>query len=313
MQKYNPDPFKEEAFLSTFIDIIESHRSLWDSKHPQYSSRPGRRKTLETVLTFVKTRLPQADIDFVNSKIQNLRSVYRERKKILDSQTSGSAAGQVYVPRLWYYDRLRFLDDTSEARQSLSTLPSTRPSTLPSTSGEPSLEDPDPSLLDEVDAPSWSQDELTQEEAGTSGMEEEAGTSHTQELAGPSRSRTESQVPPLRLASKRPRRMTRTEEESLAFIRQDTQVLSKPPNPEEAYGTYLASKLLEMEKAQRNLCEAIFFYAIQRGLKGELTPTTRLYNTDPTAPPPPPPTTSPPPEAQPPAKRGGKTRRKSRK
>ncbi|XP_077334741.1 uncharacterized protein LOC143976181 [Lithobates pipiens] len=326
MQKYSADPFKEEAFLSTFIDLVESHSNLWDTKHPQYPIRSARKKTLETVLAFVKTRLPQADTTFVSNKIQNLRSAYRrEQRKILESQTSGSAAGQVYVPRLWYYDRLRFLDDTSEARPSLSTLPSTRPSTLPSASGEPSLEDPDPSLLDEVDAPSWSQDELTQEEAGTSGMEEEAGTSgmeeeagtsHTQELAGPSRSRTESQVPPLRLASKRPRRMGRTEEESLVLIRQATQILTKPPNPQEAYATYLASKLQEMDKPQRDMCEAIFFDAIQLGLKGELTPTTKLYKTDPNAPPPPPPpppTTTPPPEAQPPAKRGGKARRKSRK
>ncbi|PIO33089.1 hypothetical protein AB205_0175760 [Aquarana catesbeiana] len=172
----------------------------------------------------------------------------REHNKIQESLRSGAAADQVYVPRLWYYQKMQFLDDQTEARQSLSTLPPTLPPTPPSTSTptEESQEELGPFILDEVDAPSFSQDELSQEEALPSGREEEALPSGREEeaVAGPSRSRTECQVPPLRITTKRPRKMTQTEEESLALIREASQILSTPPNAEEAYGTYMATRLL---------------------------------------------------------------------
>ncbi|PIO29522.1 hypothetical protein AB205_0074720 [Aquarana catesbeiana] len=153
----------------------------------------------------------------------------REHKKIQDSLKSGAAADKVCVPKLWYYSKLRFLDDQTEARQLLSTLPSTLPSTIPSTPAEASQEEPGPFIPDEVDAPSCSQDELSQEEAVPSGREEEAMPSGRQEVAGPSRSLTECQVPPLRITTNRPRKMNRTEEESLALIQEASQMLSNPP------------------------------------------------------------------------------------
>ncbi|PIO35800.1 hypothetical protein AB205_0158120, partial [Aquarana catesbeiana] len=236
--------------------------------------------------------------------------------KIQESLRSGAAADQVYVPRLWYYQKIRFLDDQTEARQSLSTLPPTLPSSLPSTStpAEESQEELSPFILDEVDEPSFSQDKLSQEEALLSGREKEALLSGREEeaVAGPSRSRMECQVPPLRITTKRPRKMTQTEEESLALIREASQILSTPPNAEEAYGTYMATKLLELEKGQCLLCEGLIFQAYQKGLRGELTAKTYLADE---ATPPPAPST--PPEAQPPRKaaekHAGKHPRKSRK
>ncbi|PIO28021.1 hypothetical protein AB205_0131960 [Aquarana catesbeiana] len=238
----------------------------------------------------------------------------REHNKIQDSLRSGAAADQFYVPKLWYYQKLRFLDDQTEARQSLSTLPSCLPSTstLPSTPAEESQEELGPFILDEMDAPSFSQDELSQEEAVPRDIEEEALPSgrEGEAVARPSRSLTECQVPPLCITTKRPRKMARTEEESLALIREASQILSTPPNAEEAYGTYMATRLLELEKGQRLLCEGLIFQAFQKGLRGELTQTTYIADeaTPPATPPPPAPST--PPEAQPPRKaaekRGGK-------
>ncbi|PIO28901.1 hypothetical protein AB205_0220950 [Aquarana catesbeiana] len=241
----------------------------------------------------------------------------REHNKIQESRRSGAAADQVYVPKLWYYQKTRLLNDQTEARQSLSTLPSSLPSslhstsTLPSTPAEESQEELGPFILDEVDAPSFSQDELSLEEAVLRGIQEEALPSGKEEeaVAGPSRSLTECQVPPLRISTKRPRKMTRTEEESLALIREARQILSTPPNAEEAYGTYMATRLLELEKGQRLLCEGLIFQAYQKGLRGELTEKTYIAD-EATPPATPPPAPSTPPEAQPPRKaaekRGGK-------
>ncbi|PIO27946.1 hypothetical protein AB205_0162790 [Aquarana catesbeiana] len=330
------NPFKDEEFITRFIDLYQEKRNLWEVKHPLYSNRDARKATLGTLLEFVKTRVPQADLKFLDRKIGILRNMYRrEHNKIQESRRSGAAADQVYVPKLWYYQKLRFLDDQTEARQSLSTLPSSLPSTLPSslpftstlpsTPAEESHVELGPFILDEVDAPSFSQDELSQEEAMPRGIQEDALPSGREEeaMAGPSRSLTECQVPPLRINTKRPRKMTRTEEESLALIREARQILSTPPNAEEAYGTYMATRLLELKKGQRLLCEGLIFQAYQKGLRGELTEKTYIAD-EATPPATPPPAPSTPPEAQPPRKaaehggkaagqRAGKAPRKSRR
>ncbi|PIO14399.1 hypothetical protein AB205_0067330, partial [Aquarana catesbeiana] len=93
---------------------------------------------------------------------------------------SGAAAMNVYVPSLWYYNRMQFLEDQIEARESLSTLPST----LPSTPAEASEDKPGPSILEEVEVPSLSQEDLSQDEAQECGSQEEAGVSVSQEDAG---------------------------------------------------------------------------------------------------------------------------------
>ncbi|PIO11047.1 hypothetical protein AB205_0216820, partial [Aquarana catesbeiana] len=87
---------------------------------------------------------------------------------------SGAAEKDVYVPSLWYYNRMRFLEDQIEARESLSTLPYTLTSTPPSTPAEASEDQPGPSILEEVGEPSWSQEDLSQDEALECGRQEEA-------------------------------------------------------------------------------------------------------------------------------------------
>ncbi|PIO36897.1 hypothetical protein AB205_0044540 [Aquarana catesbeiana] len=120
--------FKEPEFLTQFIEKYREIRNLWEVKHPAYYIKTIRRSTLEKLVTFVQTFIPEATFKFVENKIGILRNMYRrEHNKIQISLRSGASADDVYVPRLWYYDKLRFLDDQTEARASLSTLPSTPP------------------------------------------------------------------------------------------------------------------------------------------------------------------------------------------
>ncbi|PIO25929.1 hypothetical protein AB205_0048910, partial [Aquarana catesbeiana] len=93
---------------------------------------------------------------------------------------SEAAAKDVYVTSLWYYNRMRFLEDQIEARESLSTLPST----LPLTPTEASKDQPGPSILEEVEEPSWSQEDLSQDKALECGSQEKVGVSVSQEEAG---------------------------------------------------------------------------------------------------------------------------------
>ncbi|PIO13808.1 hypothetical protein AB205_0016880 [Aquarana catesbeiana] len=187
--------FKEPEFLSAFFDQYREMRNLWEVKHPQYYIKHVRKSTLERLLTFVQTYIPEATMEILLSKIGILRNMYkREHKKIKNSLRSGASADDVYVPRLWFYNKLHFLDDQTEARASISTLPSTYPSTLPctlpcilpSTPAEADEDQAGSSILEEPDVTIWSQDEVSQEESGESGRQEEARPRDSQEEAGPS-------------------------------------------------------------------------------------------------------------------------------
>ncbi|PIO31123.1 hypothetical protein AB205_0092260 [Aquarana catesbeiana] len=90
---------------------------------------------------------------------------------------SGAAAEDVYVPSLWYFNKMRFLEDQIEARELLSTLPAHLPFTLPSTPAEASEDQPGPSILEEIEEPRWSPEDLSQDEALECGTQEEAGGS----------------------------------------------------------------------------------------------------------------------------------------
>ncbi|PIO10367.1 hypothetical protein AB205_0097870, partial [Aquarana catesbeiana] len=295
--------FKEPEFLSAFIDQYREMRNLWAVKHPQYYLKHVRKSTLERLLTFVQTYIPEATMEMLLSKIGILRNMYkREHNKIQNSLRSGASVDDVYVPRLWYYNKLRFLDNQTEARASLSTLPYTLPSTLPctlpctlpSTLAEADEDQAGSSILEEPDVTIWSQDEVSQEESGESCRQEEAGPrdsqeeagpsviqeeagpsviqeeagpsvileeagpSVRQEVAGPSKSLTQSQVAPLRLPTKRASKGTVTQEASLRLMREATNFLKSPPEAEEAYGCYLASRLLQMEWGQHLICENWF-------------------------------------------------------
>ncbi|PIO16332.1 hypothetical protein AB205_0069430, partial [Aquarana catesbeiana] len=197
---------------------------------------------------------------------------------------SGAAAKDVYVPSLWYYNRMRFLEDQTEARESLSTLSSTLPSTLPSTPAEASEDQPGPSILEEVEEPSWSQKDLSQDEALECRSQEEAGVSVSQEVVGVSVSQevarpsslTQSQVPPLHLTTKRARKGSNMEEAALGLIKDANAALKTPPDAEEAYGCYVAAKLQQMEESQHLICEQIIFQALHKGLRGQMTDNMHL-------------------------------------
>ncbi|PIO28624.1 hypothetical protein AB205_0011310 [Aquarana catesbeiana] len=261
-------------------------------------------------------QVPNADIEFVDKNIGSLRSRYRkELNKVQASMKSGAAAKDVYVSSLWYYNSMRFLEDQIEARESLSTLPST----LPSTPAEDSEDQPGPSILEEVEEPSWSQEDLSQDEALECGSQEEAGVSVSQEVASPS-SLTQSQVPPLHLTTKRARKGSNVEEAALGLIKDANAAVKTPPDTEESYGCYVAAKLQQMEEGQRFMCENLIFQTLQKGLRGHISENMHLCALA-HPPPPPPPATSPPPEPQPPrkapgkaaGKRGGKAAGKTRK
>ncbi|PIO10333.1 hypothetical protein AB205_0214550 [Aquarana catesbeiana] len=93
--------FKDPEFMSSFIDKYREMRNLWEVKHSLYYNKQVRKATLERLLKFVKTQIPEANMKFLETKIWILRNMYRkEHNKIQTSLRSGASADDVYVPKL---------------------------------------------------------------------------------------------------------------------------------------------------------------------------------------------------------------------
>ncbi|PIO12470.1 hypothetical protein AB205_0082440 [Aquarana catesbeiana] len=138
------DIFKHKDFMPIFIDMFRELPCLWQINHPEYKNQTKRKAALDSLLEFVKQLILMADITYLKALIGGLRSTYlRERKNVQDSQRSG-AADDIYLPRLWYYDRLHFLEAEASDAQ------------------------PGPSRQQHVEGPSLSQGSLSQEVAGPS-------------------------------------------------------------------------------------------------------------------------------------------------
>ncbi|PIN97074.1 hypothetical protein AB205_0050950 [Aquarana catesbeiana] len=178
---------------------------------------------------------------------------------------------------------MRFLEDQTEVRSSFFT--------LPSPPAEASEDQPGPSIQEEVEEPSLRQESLSQDEGLECGSQEVAGGSGSQEVDGPS-GLIQSQVPPLHLPPKRPRKGRNVDEAALALTRDAHATLRDPPSIQEGYACIVAVKMQEMEEGQCLICENIILHALNKGLSGQLTENTHLSEFVNPPPPPPPPATT---------------------
>ncbi|XP_077145257.1 uncharacterized protein LOC143807520 isoform X2 [Ranitomeya variabilis] len=102
----NPD------FLIEFIEMYRSLPCLWKVKSSDYSNRQKKSEAYEKLLSLCKSVCPSATVELVKHKIANLRTVFKkELKKVESSIQSGASGDEVYIPRLWYFDLLKFTID----------------------------------------------------------------------------------------------------------------------------------------------------------------------------------------------------------
>ncbi|PIO10672.1 hypothetical protein AB205_0118160 [Aquarana catesbeiana] len=288
------DILKDTEFMAIFIDMFRELPCLWEINHPEYKNQTKKKAALDQLLEFVKTVIPTADMTYLKILIGGLRSTYlREHKKVQDSHRCG-AADDIYVPRMWYYDRLHFLAGQTEPRSSLSS--------LPSPPAEASDAQPGPSRQQHVEEPSLSQGSLSQE------------------VAGPRRL-PDIQVPPSHLQRESGRKRSTLEEAAICLFWKATGALTVPHTVEEDFAGIIACKMQRMEEGQQLMCESLMLEALNMGLRGQITSATHIWDLT-HGPPPPGPTTPPPPpgptpppatsstaEPQPGRKRGKKTRK----
>lgn len=97
-----------------FLEAYRTNRNLWDRNEPFYFNKSERNRSYNELLQILLKVEPKATQKTVVNKIDNIRSVHRrERKKVLESLSSD----KTYVPTLWYYNILDFLNDESITKQ----------------------------------------------------------------------------------------------------------------------------------------------------------------------------------------------------
>ncbi|XP_039299677.1 uncharacterized protein LOC111049534 [Nilaparvata lugens] len=106
-------------FVISVIEMYRDHTCLWKITDPGYHDKVKRNAALEMILEFFKTVDPTATKDVVTKKLNSMRGSFRkEMNKVRASQRSGTGADDVHIPKLWYFDRLQFLEDQEFPRPS---------------------------------------------------------------------------------------------------------------------------------------------------------------------------------------------------
>lgn len=108
-----------------FIELYRSYECLWNTENEHYKNRDARNTALND---FAKELdIKEFGPKEITAKIKNIRSQYlQERKKVRSSLGTGVGAGNVYVPKLSWYNYLdTFLRKSSEFRSTVSNLVST--------------------------------------------------------------------------------------------------------------------------------------------------------------------------------------------
>lgn len=105
-------PISDKRFWEHFIESYRNLPCLWEVTNQDYTNKDLRRLAYERLVNICKRKWPHANKDFVTKRISNMRTCYRrELKKVQESEKIESALDEVYVPTLWYFNSLKFLDD----------------------------------------------------------------------------------------------------------------------------------------------------------------------------------------------------------
>jgi Alcohol dehydrogenase transcription factor Myb/SANT-like. len=99
-------------FVTEFIEIYRSFPCLWKKGNKDYHNNNKREEGYNALLAKFKEYEPGTTKKSVLGKNNTLGFTYtKERKKVTDSERSGTGADSIYSPSLWYYDLMEFLHE----------------------------------------------------------------------------------------------------------------------------------------------------------------------------------------------------------
>ncbi|KAG8171645.1 hypothetical protein JTE90_018738 [Oedothorax gibbosus] len=101
-------------------DFVISY-CLWKTSDSDYHNKVKRNLVLQSLVDLFKTVDPTATKDVVLKKLNSMRGSFRkELNKVRASEWSGTGVDDVHVPKLWYYDKMLFLEEQEIPRLSVS-------------------------------------------------------------------------------------------------------------------------------------------------------------------------------------------------
>lgn len=98
----------DRTFLTEFIEVYKCYPALWRVKSDVYKNKHLTAKGIGALVRLCEEKkISTADVSsFVQKKINNMRAgCRREHKKVRESKSTG----EIYEPKLWYYDRMAFI------------------------------------------------------------------------------------------------------------------------------------------------------------------------------------------------------------
>ena len=113
--------------MEEIIKIYKKHSCLWKVKSSEYLDRVAKEKAWPELIETFNEVGKSVTRDVVIKKMNSLKTSWRkEAKKVRSSIKSGAGEDEVYQPKLWYFDQLRFIEDQELPRYSISTMEEVR-------------------------------------------------------------------------------------------------------------------------------------------------------------------------------------------
>lgn len=107
-------------FTEEFIAEYRRHECLWKLKDKDYKNNFKKSLAYEELRKLCAAHGQPATVDFVKSKINNLKTAFNREFKKLKYSTECSGE-DVYEPKLFYFNLMLFTVDQEEPRQSMSS------------------------------------------------------------------------------------------------------------------------------------------------------------------------------------------------
>ena len=105
------------------IDLYRQYPCLWNVKSDQYKNRDKRVADLMSIAEELRKTRDGITTGDIKGKIEALRNHHRREMRLVEkSRKSGAGIDDVYIPRLWCFDKLSFLNDGDTIRPSLSKI-----------------------------------------------------------------------------------------------------------------------------------------------------------------------------------------------
>ena len=110
--------------IRKLIAVYRKNPAVWNKKQKSYKDRTAKEIGYKNIQEEMLHMNGDLTLDQIKKKIHTIRTQYKREIKSVRESKSGIVSGDdhVYVPRLWCFDLLDFLQDEDFLRESTSPL-----------------------------------------------------------------------------------------------------------------------------------------------------------------------------------------------